>query len=110
VFVSKVGASVANSRTAEMGVRTIVGVRDGLPDEGTPCACMMDSVTGVAFGPVFGSYEECEAFQKWWGATQATHLRAYNAHAPEWAEQRDVWVVEGRPFYDAENDEAKGER
>ena len=93
-----------------MGVRTIVGVRDGLPDEGTPCACMMDSVTGVAFGPVFGSYEECEAFQKWWSRERPDNLRIYDPVFPEWGAVRDEWVTKGRPFYDAENDEAKDER
>jgi len=89
-----------------MGVRTIVGVRDGIGEDGTPAVCMMDSVTGIAFGLVFDTYNECEAFQKFWsGDMHPLSLREYNAASPEWAAHRDRWVEEGRPFYDAEADE-----
>lgn len=44
-----------------MGVRILVGTYDGTQ----PGAVMVDSVSGFAFGPVFDSYEDCEAFQEW---------------------------------------------
>lgn len=31
--------------------------------------CMFDSVTGIAFGPVFDSEEECESFTVWYKET-----------------------------------------
>jgi hypothetical protein len=70
---------------------------------------MMCSVTGVAFGPVLDTYEEVEAFQTWVRRTFNMDPREYDGSG-NWLQARDQWLKEGRPFYDAENDEAKAER
>jgi len=91
-----------------MGLRTIVGIRDGLED--SPAAVMFDSCIGVCFGPVFETFNECEAFQRWWDRTQDTDLRGNTPPMGAFADKRDEWVTDGRPYYDAEDDEVKDER
>lgn len=41
-----------------MGCRILTGEYDGYRTQ----ACMVDSVTETAFGPLFDSYEDCEDF------------------------------------------------
>jgi hypothetical protein len=50
-----------------MGVRILVGTYDGTQDD---AAVMVDSTSGEAFGPVFDSYDDCEAFSDWFATAQ----------------------------------------
>ncbi len=77
-----------------MGVRTFVGHEAG--DDGRQeQAVLFDSVTGLAFGPIFDSEVACEDFQEWhankYGVdlrtlSEPTLLKRYN----EWYAQTQV--------------------
>jgi len=71
-----------------MGVRTLQGV-DGGDSNGK--ACLYDSVTGFAFGPVFENQDEAQDFLDWWDVADNRD------HRPA----RDVRVIEDREMRDA---------
>jgi hypothetical protein len=65
-----------------MGVRILVGHEQGDSGYESEIACLFDSVTGVAFGPVFHRGEDGEspedlaqAFQDWVTETEGVDIR-----------------------------------
>jgi len=74
-----------------MGVRVLVGEYDG----GESAACMVDSVTGTAFGPLFrgeDAVEDIDRFVRWlslrhgWDPRELTSAQLEDAHAC-WAKE-----------------------
>ncbi len=60
-----------------MGVRILVGNLDGTKD--IDGACLYDSVTMTAFGPIFDDEEEVEAFLQAYERTCAADLRVLSS-------------------------------
>jgi hypothetical protein len=64
-----------------MGVRILLGVYDGTGDA-AQAACLVDSVTGTAFGPLFRGPDadlDIERFLKWYDDTRSLDLRRLTA-------------------------------